>query len=463
MEGELSDILQKFSLEGNELVGLMLEGEDFQTGVRACENSIIGRVLGEKVINFTGIKNFVAVAWGYPRNLSVVELGPNVFQFNLQNSEDKDRIVEGGPWVIDNQMLVLKRWVEGIEDDYKAFVTAPLWVQLWNLPVHWLSKEIGRKIGAVFKEVRDVVIPQVGGKEGRHLKALVMADLSKPLLRGTVVRIAGTGKWIAFKYERCPDFYYNCGIVGHSERSCKDRRLLGGNTDENQYGPWMRAGNVRVSPQKKNDRVWNGELVEQEKIKRHSNQSLLEVLKATGSGGGSNQEGESESLKVVSHNRVEGQVIGDKEDLELPQFNQEGEDLQLSHIEEEMEEDIVEVVHNQIQESRVLEKESELVVFHQETQGENKMVGLLDRQTRRTFRKLKTPARTRRPLQVIQVNANPQVNVGKRKILLRDEVMEDAYQDMCQWKKTKQLEELYFEGDKENEERSFLNGTSRCK
>ena len=299
MEGELSDILQKFSLEGNELVGLTLEGEDFQTGVRACENSIIGRVLGEKVINFTGIKNFVAVAWGYPRNLSVVELGPNVFQFNLQNSEDKDRIVEGGPWVIDNQMLVLKRWVEGIEDDYKAFVTAPLWVQLWNLPVHWLSKEIGRKIGGVFKEVRDVVIPQVGDKEGRHLKVLVMADLSKPLLRGTVVRIAGTGKWIAFKYERCPDFCYNCGIVGHSERSCKERRLLGGSTDENQYGPWMRAGNIRVSPQNKNVRVsehsdrryWsfrNGELIEQEKNKMHGSQSLLDVLKATGSGGCSN-------------------------------------------------------------------------------------------------------------------------------------------------------------------------------
>nr|XP_027076011.1 uncharacterized protein LOC113699853 [Coffea arabica] len=411
MEGEMSNILQKFSLEENELVGLTLEGEDFQTGLRACENSIIGRVLGEKVINFTGIKNFVAVAWGYPRNLSVVELGPNVFQFNIQNSKDKDRIVEGRPCVINNQMLVLKRWAEGIEDDYKAFVTTPLWVQLWNLPVHWLSREIGRKIWGVFKEVRDVVIPQVGGKEGRHPKVLVMVDLSKPLLRGTVVRIAGTGKWIAFKYERCPDFCYNCGIVGHSER--------------------------------------NGELVEQEKNKMHSSQSLLDVLKATGSSGCSNQECErageenrmegavgpstqEESLKVVSHNRKEGQVIGDKEDLELPQINQEGEDLQLSHVEEEMEEDVVEVVHNQFQESRVLEKESELVVYHQEIQGENKMVGLIDRQTRRTFRKLKTPARTKRPLQVIQGNENTQVNVGKRKILPRDEVMEEAHQDIFQ-------------------------------
>nr|XP_027067674.1 uncharacterized protein LOC113693318 [Coffea arabica] len=458
MEGELSDILQKFSLEGNELVGLTLEGEDFQTGVRACENSIIGRVLGEK--------------------------------FNLHNSEDKDRIVEGGPWVIDNQMLVLRRWVEGIEDDYKAFVTAPLWVQLWNLPVHWLSREIGRKIGGVFKEVREVVIPQAGGKEGRHMKVLVMVDLSKPLLRGTVVRIAGTGKWIAFKYERCPDFCYNCGIVGHSERSCNVRRLLGGSTDENQYGPWMRAGNFRISPQKKNARAsehsdrryWvfrKGELVEQKKNNMSRSQSLLEVLKASGSGGCSNQEcdkaGEEdrmeglggsstneESLKVVFHSRKEDQVIDEKEEVAFPQVNRVGEDLQLPHVEEEMEEDVVEVVHNHIQEARVLEENAELVVFSQETLGENKMMGLLDRQSRRSFRKLKTPVRNRRPLQKIQGNDNIQVNAGKRKIQVSDEVMEEACQDMCQWKKTKHLVELYPEGATEKEERSFLKGTSRC-
>ena len=79
MEGDLSELLQKFSLEGNELLGTTPELEDLHNGVRACDGSLIGRVIGEKVANFTGVKNFVTAAWGYPKDFTIAELGPNLF------------------------------------------------------------------------------------------------------------------------------------------------------------------------------------------------------------------------------------------------------------------------------------------------------------------------------------------------------------------------------------------------
>ena len=105
----MSELLKKFSLEGNELLGATLELEDLHQGVRACEGSLIGRVIGEKIAKFIGVKNFASAAWGYPRNMTVMELGPNVFQFNIPSDDDKERIIEGGPWVMDNQMLVLNK------------------------------------------------------------------------------------------------------------------------------------------------------------------------------------------------------------------------------------------------------------------------------------------------------------------------------------------------------------------
>ena len=491
MEGDLTELLQKFSLEGNELLGPTLELEDFHTGVRACENSFIGRVIGEKVINFTGIKNFVAVAWGYPRNLSVVELGPNVFQFNVQNPDDQHRIVEGGPWVIDNQMLVLKRWVEGIEEDYKAFMTAPLWVQLWNLPVHWLSKEVGKKIGGVFIDVKEVLVPQSGGKEGRHLKVLALVDLSKPLLRGTMVRIAGAGKWIAFKYERCPDFCYNCGIVGHSERSCKEKRSLGGNNAENQYGPWLRAGNTRISPQEKfgrstegsDKRYWtfrNGEMVEQEKNRPQNLKNLVDGLEFSGKRSSSNQEREivgsdlrteldveistrEEEDKAGSHDKVERQMNIEKEGLVLTTSFQMGEGIQTCIAAVEMEEDVEVAVHNQNLETELREKEVGVLVLHQDSLGDEKMGGVIERQYRRSFRKLKPPVKTRKPLQVFNGNDFSQARTGKRKMLIKDELMEEVQQDATQRKKSKPMVELYSEETRGKGEGSFLNGTSSCK
>ncbi|XP_027171873.1 uncharacterized protein LOC113771491 [Coffea eugenioides] len=171
----------------------------------------------------------------------MAELGPNLFQFFIPDVESRLRILDGGPWLIDSQILVLHRWEARIEENFEAFKFAPLWVQVWNLPIHWISKDVGRKIWKVFKEVKEVLIPHSGGKDGKHLKLLVNADLTQPLLRGTAVKMDGVLNWISFRYERVPDFCYKCGIIGHSEKKCKNVVNIKKGQQENQYGPWLRA------------------------------------------------------------------------------------------------------------------------------------------------------------------------------------------------------------------------------
>ncbi|XP_027158430.1 uncharacterized protein LOC113760055 [Coffea eugenioides] len=259
MAEKLEDAIRKFALSDKELESTDLGGEELDGGIQECQLSLVGRIKGEKVVNFVGVKNFVNSAWGYPRNLRIIELGPNIFQFYVPNKEDRDRIVGGGPWVMDNQMLVMKHWFEGIEEDISAFDLAPLWVQVWNLPVHWITKEAGWKIGYVFQEVKDVLVPQVGGKEGRHLKLLAVLDTSLPLLRGSTVKVNGALKWLNFRYERCPEFCYKCGVIGHGEKSCKEVIQICKGKQEHQYGPWLRANTGKSSPQKEQQNRYNSE------------------------------------------------------------------------------------------------------------------------------------------------------------------------------------------------------------
>lgn len=68
--------------------------------------------------------------------------------------------------------------VEGrFGQDENSFRTSPLWIQMWNLPIHWITKEAGFQIGLIFSKVHNVIIPSVGSKEGRHLKILVETEL----------------------------------------------------------------------------------------------------------------------------------------------------------------------------------------------------------------------------------------------------------------------------------------------
>ena len=53
-------------------------------------------------------------------------------------------------------------------------------MQIWSLPIHWITKDAWKKIGRVFNAVKEVII-LLGGKDGKHLKILVEIDLKQPL------------------------------------------------------------------------------------------------------------------------------------------------------------------------------------------------------------------------------------------------------------------------------------------
>ena len=85
--------------------------------------------------------------WPFVKNMNVIEIGINMFQFVFNNERDMDRVLNGRPWIYDNMPPVILPWKEGVEQDEGAFTKTWIWVQLWNLPIHWVTKEVGRKIG----------------------------------------------------------------------------------------------------------------------------------------------------------------------------------------------------------------------------------------------------------------------------------------------------------------------------
>lgn len=67
------------------------------------------------------------------------------------------------------------------------------------------------KIGRAFNQVSNVLIPENGSKDGRHVKLLVDVDLTKPLLQETRIRCNEKSCWISFEYEQLPCFCFYGG------------------------------------------------------------------------------------------------------------------------------------------------------------------------------------------------------------------------------------------------------------
>ncbi|XP_071939039.1 uncharacterized protein [Coffea arabica] len=121
MAEELEQMLRRCVLTDEEAKDVLLKGRDAYQEVAECQMSIIGKVFGEKSVNHSGIKSFASNLWPYVKNLKVVEIGINMFQFIFSNEKDMNRVLSGRPWIYDNMFLVLVPWKEGVEQDEGAF------------------------------------------------------------------------------------------------------------------------------------------------------------------------------------------------------------------------------------------------------------------------------------------------------------------------------------------------------
>ncbi|KAK6138784.1 hypothetical protein DH2020_027470 [Rehmannia glutinosa] len=246
MERDITDRLKGFSLSTAENAEIQLDVADITNRKIECQKSLIGKIFGSKKTNFTGFKNTMSNIWQTKEAFSICEIGYNLFQVVFSNHEDKTKVLKGKTWSFDSQYLVLREWTEELLANPEAFKKVEIWIQLWNIPFHWLSIDTGRKIGRKFGKIVDITIPDTGSTKGKHIKILVEINLVEPLMRGTKITLEEESYWVDFKYENLQTFCLYCGVIGHSERECLKRKedLENNCFKDGQYGEWLRAVDV---------------------------------------------------------------------------------------------------------------------------------------------------------------------------------------------------------------------------
>ncbi|CAA0841604.1 Unknown protein [Striga hermonthica] len=156
MEDDLTDKLKKFWLSDKECSGLVVDDEDFVTGLEECQLSLTEKIFGEKRVNFSGLKATLSNIWITEQQFSIRNIGPNLFQFIFNLAEDKDKILHGKTWSFDGQYLLLKEWSPTSPNFNAEDEKIKIWVQVHNLPLYWITDAIGVNIGKVIGKVLDV-------------------------------------------------------------------------------------------------------------------------------------------------------------------------------------------------------------------------------------------------------------------------------------------------------------------
>ncbi|CAA0831590.1 Unknown protein, partial [Striga hermonthica] len=244
--GQDEDLAQKLrvvSLSDRENNLTNIEKGDIKISNEECNRSLFGKVIGDRRASWVGIKRSMTNIWKLQQALEIKELGPNYFQFIFQNKEDLLRVSKGTNWIFDNQYLILAEWRNDLSISHNIFTELNIWVQAFNVPLNWLSTEVGLKIGGVFKKVNNVVVVGAGSHGGRLMRLLVTVDLNEALPRCSRIRLDDQLVTVGFKYEKLVNHCHYCGFIGHLERSCLKRLddIQSKSLTEGQFGDWMRA------------------------------------------------------------------------------------------------------------------------------------------------------------------------------------------------------------------------------
>lgn len=97
------------------------------------DHALIGKFIGIWPTE-RALRSWISTKWK-PKGHITLHLGPKGFFIAIFNClEDRNRILDGGPYFFNFAGLYLKGWVERFNPDKEDLNYAPVWIRLYSLP-----------------------------------------------------------------------------------------------------------------------------------------------------------------------------------------------------------------------------------------------------------------------------------------------------------------------------------------
>lgn len=155
---------------------------------------------------------------------------------------DLRKVLDGGPWSFEQNMLVYKQMAESEDPHLVNLNDIDIWIQVYDIPKGFISENILKSIGNYVGKYVKSDPANFEGMWKSYVRIRVTIDTQKALKRRMKIkREGGTWSWVNFKYERMGSFCFVCGIIDHTERECSIVYEHPEKEIDRAYGAWLRA------------------------------------------------------------------------------------------------------------------------------------------------------------------------------------------------------------------------------
>ncbi|XVF82969.1 hypothetical protein PTKIN_Ptkin16aG0095000 [Pterospermum kingtungense] len=212
-------------LEDESIVAPPLDEE----GELQWKNSLVVQFIG-KIPNFSYFVKMVTLLWGSEGGIEVKPTGQNLFLVKFSTAESRDKVLESGPWHLQNRPLIIRKWeprLRALDLDLKRI---PVWVHLHDVPYELFTKKGLSYIASVIGH--PLYMDKFIAKQQRlaYAKVCIELDAAREIPKLVKVRMKD-GSLISVRVEVpwFPTRCQHCCIFGHGNKECPKKHVVASN------------------------------------------------------------------------------------------------------------------------------------------------------------------------------------------------------------------------------------------
>lgn len=162
--------------------------------------------------------HWIFTSWTLDCDIHLCSKGFFIVKFSSQ--EARDTVIRDGPWFWGTSGLFMTPWFPDFDPNKMTVTKMPVWVRLYNLPLHFWNDHVLEGIGNSIGKYIKTDLERIDERIYTFARICVEVDLSKGLPEN-IKLIYKQQKWLqVLDYENTAFRCRNCRQTGHLQSTC---------------------------------------------------------------------------------------------------------------------------------------------------------------------------------------------------------------------------------------------------
>ncbi|PNX59710.1 hypothetical protein L195_g051557, partial [Trifolium pratense] len=183
------------------------------------KDALVIKLLG-KNLGYNTMKNKLESVWNLKGGIDLMNVGNAFYMVKFDGVEDKNKVVNGGPWMIYDRYLAVRHWSPSFNANTAKIDRTMVWIRIPNLNLLYYDESVLWALASMVGTPVKVDLHTLRVDRGRFARMCVELDLTKPV----VGRVGVNGEWYHVQYEGLHIICTQCGCYGHILKDCTQQK-----------------------------------------------------------------------------------------------------------------------------------------------------------------------------------------------------------------------------------------------